>query len=100
MQIIQRPCITEKTLALAAKGYYTFVVGIKSNKGQIATAISTQYNVNVITISTITMHGKIHRAGKKMKMSVKPNWKKAVVRLASGQKIDVFDVSHEGEKQS
>lgn len=99
MEIITRPFITEKTLARAAKGYYTFVVFPKSNKAQIADAVSKQYNVKVTNVTTAMMHGKARRVGKKMKMVTKPNWKKAIVRLVPGQKIDAFDVSHEVEKK-
>lgn len=99
MEIITRPFITEKTLARAAKGYYTFVVFPKSNKAQIADAVSKQYNVKVTNVTTAMIHGKVRRVGRKMLRITKPNWKKAIIHLAPGQKIDAFDVSHEAEKK-
>ncbi|MBI2404854.1 50S ribosomal protein L23 [Candidatus Gottesmanbacteria bacterium] len=99
MEILKRPLMTEKTLAIARGGYYTFVVSQKSNKAQIAQAVSKQYNVKITDVRTAIMHGKVRRVGKKMKIRIKPNWKKAIVRVAPGQKIDAFDVSHEQEKK-
>lgn len=100
MEILKRPFMTEKTLALAHRGYYTFVVSQKSNKGQIAEAVGRQYNVKILDVRTMIMHGKVRRVGKKMKMVTKPNWKKAIVRVAPGQKIDAFDVQQETPRDS
>lgn len=75
-----KPIITEKSLALAAKGWYTFAVDAKSNKPQIAKAINDQYKVSVIDARSMVMH--------------KNGWKKAIVRLKAGQKIDAFE-THE-----
>ncbi|OGG11867.1 50S ribosomal protein L23 [Candidatus Gottesmanbacteria bacterium RBG_13_45_10] len=91
--IAKRPLISEKTLALAAKGWYTFVVDDKADKQQIAGAINAFYSVNVIEVRSVTMHGKVRRVGKAMKSVKRANWKKAMVRLASGQKIDAFEVT-------
>ena len=100
MEILKRPFMTEKTLALASRGYYTFVVSQKSNKAQIAKAVSKQYNVKIIDVRTAIMHGKVRRVGKKMKTIAKPNWKKAIVKVAPGQKIDAFDVAQETPRDS
>ncbi len=97
--IIRRPYITEKTLSQAAKGYYTFVVADASNKAQIAEAVGKQYNVVVTNVRTMRMHGKVRRVGKRQKQVQTEDWKKAVVMLKVGQKIDAFDVSQEEKKK-
>jgi large subunit ribosomal protein L23 len=91
--MIKRPLITEKTLTLAARGWYTFSVDTQASKEVIAQAISAFYKVNVIDVRTIGMHGKVRRVGKMSKYVKKADWKKAMVRLKKGQKIDVFEVT-------
>ncbi len=99
MQILIRPYITEKTMAHAQTGYYTFVVDIKTNKAQIAGAVKKQYKVTVTSVRTSTVHGKVRRTGRKMQPVRKPDWKKAIVILAKGQKIDAFEVTKEEGKK-
>lgn len=94
--IIEKPVITEKSLTLAGKGWYTFAVNFTATKERIAAEIAKFYKVKVLSVRTANMHGKIHKAGRKMKLTRKPDWKKAYVLLQSGQKIDVF---HELDKQ-
>lgn len=91
-----RPHITEKSMALAQQGWYSFVVSAGSRKESIAKEIGALYNVTVKEVRTIRRKGKMHRTGKKMIMKRKADWKKALVRLAKGQKIAVFDI---GEQQ-
>ncbi len=97
--IVNRPLITEKSLTLAGKGLYTFKVSLKADKSQIRREINRLYKVKVTDIRTVTMHGKTRRVGRKMTVIQKSNWKKAIVRLMKGQKIDAFEVTGEGEKK-
>lgn len=97
--IIQKPVITEKTLLLASRGWYTFAVGELVRKPQAASAIEDQYNVNVVAIKSIAMHGKMRRVGKRAVHIKRPDWKKMIVRLKSGQKIDIFDVTSAPEEK-
>lgn len=90
-----RPLITEKTMMLAQRGWYTFAVGAFERKEAIAKKIGDLYNVTVREIRTIRRSGKMHRSGKKMVMKQRPDWKKAMVRLAKGQKIAVFDIGEQ-----
>jgi large subunit ribosomal protein L23 len=96
--IIIRPHLTEKSLALAAKGYFTFVVANFARKEEIKSAIGNLYTVHVLEARTIAMVGKTRKAGKRMKTVSKAPWKKAIVRLSPGEKIDAFEISQ--EKQS
>lgn len=88
-----KPVITEKTLTLAGRGWFTFMVKLTAVKGDIAHTVSTFYKVKVIEVRTMTMPGKMRRVGKGMKPRQQPHWKKAMVHLAKGQKIDVFEVT-------
>ncbi|MBI5621128.1 50S ribosomal protein L23 [Candidatus Gottesmanbacteria bacterium] len=94
---IIKPVISEKSLAAAAKGWYTFAAVLMSRKPEIASAINALYGVTVTSIHTLIMHGKERKAGKRMKRVHRQDWKKAIVKLKSGQKIDAFDIheSHE-----
>lgn len=99
-QVIIKPIITEKSLSLAARGWYTFAVASASNKPHIARAIGDLYKVTVIDVRSMIMRGKEGRHGKRQKKVTKSDWKKALVRLKQGQKIDAFDIgeSHEHTK--
>ena len=87
-----RPVITEKSMTLAQKGWYTFAIGAFNRKEDIAKEIGKLYSVTVRDIRTIRMSGKNHRTGRKMIMKQRPDWKKAMVRLAKGQKIAIFEI--------
>lgn len=91
--IIKRPIITEKTLLLASRGWYTFAANIDASKYTIASELSRIYKVNVKEVRTITMHGKVRRVGRKAVPTAKPDWKKAMVTLKKGQKIDAFEIT-------
>ncbi len=93
-----RPHITEKSMALAQQGWYSFVVPAHQRKEAIAREINGLYNVTVREIRTIHRVGKMHRTGKKMTMKRKVDWKKAMVKLAKGQKIALFDIGEEKTK--
>ncbi len=97
--IIIKPVITEKSLSLASRGWYTFAVSLASNKGAIAQSVGNFYTVNVTDVRTIVMHGKEQRHGKRSQKVRGSDWKKALVRLKAGQKIDAFEVSGEEEKK-
>lgn len=91
--ILKRPVITEKSLRLASRGWYTFAVPASSRKEEIVVEFKTAYNVDVTEIRTMTMPEKIRRVGKKMNNVTRPEWKKALVQLKQGQKLDMFEVT-------
>ena len=93
MKTLIKPFITEKTLSLAGRGWYTFVVAVQAEKKQIAADVAKFYKVTVTDVRTVHMHGKVRRVGKKMQHRKKSDWKKAMVQLAKGQKIDAFEVT-------
>ncbi len=85
-----RPYLTEKTMTIAQRGWFTFVVRTDANKAEIAKEIEKLYKVNVIDVRTVNVHGKMKRAGKRQQAVLRPTWKKAMVELKSGQTIDAF----------
>lgn len=92
-QIIIRPIMTEKSLTLAARGWYTFMADALARKEQIASEIHDIYKVDVVDVRTMIMHGKTRRVGKKAKPTKKQDWKKTMVRLKPGQKISIFEIA-------
>lgn len=88
--IIKRPIITEKSSGLVDKLQYTFEVDVKANKVEIKKAIEEIFNVKVEAVRTINVHRKAKRLQRYE--GFKAAYKKAIVRLAEGQSIDVFEV--------
>jgi large subunit ribosomal protein L23 len=91
--VVIRPLITEKTLILASRGWYTFVVAKDADKMSVAKEVSQFYKVQVVSVRTISMHGKVRRVGRQMRYAKKADWKKALVQLKEGQKIDAFEIA-------
>ncbi len=90
-EVIKRPLISEKSTALAeVAGKYVFEVAAQANKFEIRDAVERLFKVKVREVRTATMHGKVKRVGRFE--TKRPNWKKAIVTLAEGQKIDFFQV--------
>lgn len=76
----------------AQSGWYSFVVPAHVRKEDIAKEISDLYAVRVTDVRTIKRTGKARRTGRKMIVKRRPDWKRAMVKLAKGQKIAVFDI--------
>ncbi|MFZ5535720.1 MAG: uL23 family ribosomal protein [Patescibacteria group bacterium] len=93
-----RPIITEKSMTLAQKGWYSFMLPAGSRKEGIAREINDLYNVTVREIRTIRRKGKMQRTGRKAVPKQRPDWKKAMVRLAKGQKIAIFDIGDQSKQ--
>jgi large subunit ribosomal protein L23 len=90
--IIRRPVVTEKSNIMADElGQYVFEVALNSNKIQIKSAIEEIFEVEVDRINTMVMPPKRGRRGRKWYMRT-TKWKKAVVTLKPGEKIELFDV--------
>jgi large subunit ribosomal protein L23 len=88
-EVIKRPIISEKSTALAeVGGRYAFEVAPQANKIEIKDAVQQLFNVKVRAVRTMVMHGKLKRTQRAQ--TKQANWKKAIVTLAEGQKIDFF----------
>jgi len=89
-EILVKPLVTEKSHEQLDKhGAYTFVVANVANKIEIAGAIEKQFNVKVRNVRTMRYAGKEKRMGKWV--GRKAAWKKAVVTLAEGDSIEIFE---------
>lgn len=88
-ELIHSPIITEKTMDLVEKdNRYTFRVAKSANKVEIKKAIEAIFSVTVVSVNTINVLPKFKRMGRHE--GFKPGYKKAIVKLAAGQKIDTF----------
>lgn len=88
--IIERPLITEKSVAGAESNKYTFRVVKTANKIEIAQAVEQVFNVKVDSVNTLTVKGKKRRVGKHPEGRT-TDWKKAIVSLRPGYKIEIFE---------
>ena len=90
-QIIKRPLIlTEKGNRLREQAnQYLFEVERTANKAQIRNAIETLFSVKVVRVHTLIVRGRMRRMGRGH--SKTRNWKKAIVSLKEGEKIDLFE---------
>ena len=87
--VLLRPIITEKTTVLTGLDKYVFEVDIRANKNQVKEAIQTAFSVRVAEVNTLIMKGKPKRFGRKT--TKRPDWKKAIVTLVHGDKIELFE---------
>ncbi|MEM8995792.1 MAG: 50S ribosomal protein L23 [Acidobacteriota bacterium] len=90
-EVIRRPLITEKaTLQREFAETYVFEVARDANKIEVKRAVEAQFGVKVAEVRTARMHGKLRRQGRFF--GRRPDWKKAYVRLADGEKpIEFFE---------
>ena len=91
-EIVIGPVITERTYLLYTQGRYTFRVSAKASKTEIKKALEEQYesqNIKVRDINTVTMRGKKRRMFRRAgAVGRTADWKKAIVTLGEGQKIE------------
>ncbi|MFZ5424687.1 MAG: 50S ribosomal protein L23 [Patescibacteria group bacterium] len=91
--VVIKPIVTEKTMALAADGRYVFKVNLKASKNAVAENVAEVYGVNVENVKTLIMPGKKRRISKTNKFTKTKKWKKAVVQLAKGESINLIEES-------
>ncbi len=88
--IIISPIITEKSMDLMeSNNTYTFKVDKNSNKVEIRNAVEEVFNVKVVNVNTMNIRGKERRIG--VHEGKRPDWKKALVKLAKGDEIEIFE---------
>ena len=89
-QIIKRPIVTEKgTMLRQQENQVIFAVAKNANKIEIKKAVEELFRVHVDDVKTMNMNGKIKRFG--MHTYKRPDWKKAIVTLKSGESIEVYE---------
>jgi len=89
--VILRPIVSEKSYALLDVGVYTFVVAPDANKVQIRQAVEQLFGVQVIKVNTLNRKGKRKRNRKSFTFGKRPDTKRAIVTLAEGQRIPLFE---------
>lgn len=87
-EVLRRPVITEKGTMLGELGKYAFEVARSANKIEIKKAVEQVFKVDVRAVNVIHVRGKMRRMGKSRGMTA--SWKKAVVTLKAGQRIELF----------
>jgi large subunit ribosomal protein L23 len=94
--VVIAPLITEKSMANTALQQYSFEVHVLATKTQIKHAIQEIFKVSVLKINTVTIPGKKKNFARKgvRTSGTRSNWKKAIVTLASGQKIELDGVNY------
>ncbi len=88
-EVLHRPLVTEKNTGLQALGKYAFEVADAANKTEIKLAVEKAFKVNVTAVNVVNLPGKTRRMGRR-EMPPRP-WKKAVVTLKEGDKIQLFE---------
>ena len=89
--IIFAPVVSEKSYDLIEQAnIYTFVVDRRANKTEIKEAVKSIFEVKVVSVNTMNKQGKVKRTG--WVLGKRPNSKRAMVKLAEGESIDIFGV--------
>ncbi|MEW6719127.1 MAG: 50S ribosomal protein L23 [Thermodesulfobacteriota bacterium] len=88
--VIKRPLITEKsTLLKGVSNCVLFAVDSRANKKEVRDAVEKSFKVKVVDVRTMNVAGKAKRRGRTV--GLRPGWKKAVVTLKEGDKIEFFE---------
>jgi large subunit ribosomal protein L23 len=88
--IIRRPVISEKSYALLDQNVYTFEVSPDANKVEIRQAVEAIFGVRVVNVNTLNRQGKRKRNRRDGKVGKRPDRKRAIVSLAEGDRIEIF----------
>lgn len=91
MRAVLKPIITEKSMQDSTKGKYVFQVDFKANKHQIAENIQSIYKVEVTKVNIIKVGSEEKTVRGRYKIKTQP-WKKAIITVKKGQKIEGFEV--------
>lgn len=89
--VILRPVISEKSYGLLDDDKYTFIVDKRADKTQIKAAVEEIFDVRVVKVNTQNRLGKVKRRG--WVQGRRPNLKRAIVTVAAGDEIELFDVA-------
>jgi large subunit ribosomal protein L23 len=89
--VILEPVVSEKSYQLLETGVYTFRVHPTASKPEIADAVRDIFNVKVVKVNTLNRKGKRVRDRKTGKYGTKPDTKRALVTLAAGETIPLFE---------
>ena len=88
-EILKRPLVTEKSTTLGESNRYVFEVDGAASKPEVKDAVQKAFNVSVLDVNMVAMRSKNKRFGVGYNRSTR--WKKAIVRLKEGDKIQLFE---------
>jgi large subunit ribosomal protein L23 len=89
--IIISPVVSEKSYGLIEQGVYTFVVDRKASKPEIHDAVEAIWAVKVVKVNTLNRHGKTQKNRRTNVKGARPDSKRAIVTLAAGNEIPLFE---------
>ncbi len=90
--VILEPIVSEKSFALLERNVYTFKVHPSSTKPEIAKAVEQVFDVQVLNVNTLRRRGKRIRNRRRLTYGRRPDTKRAMVTLAEGDSIELFEV--------
>lgn len=88
--VLIRPVISEKSTLETERNNYTFAVARDANKFLIKAAVEAEFKVKVLDVRVVSVRPKQKRRGRR-NLGVVPGWKKAIVTIAAGDKIELFE---------
>jgi large subunit ribosomal protein L23 len=88
--VILAPIVSEKSYALIEDGVYTFKVHPEASKPEIHDAVEAIFGVKVVKVNTLNRKGKRKRNRRTFTFGSRPDTKRAIVTLAEGETIDLF----------
>lgn len=88
-EVLRRPLITEKSTNLQTQNKYAFEIAEKANKPMVKQAVEKAFRVRVTGVNVVTVPGKTRRVGRQQVLT--RSWKKAIVTLQAGDKIEFFE---------
>ncbi len=91
MNVLIRPVVSEKTYALMDENVYVFIVDPKATKIDVRHAVEQAFNVTVTKVNTLNRKGKSVRNRRTGKLGSRPDTKRAIVTLKSGDSINLFE---------
>lgn len=90
-QVLLRPVVSEKSYRLMENGVYVFVVAPDATRIDVRYAVEQTFGVRVTNVNTLNRKGKLRRNRRTNTVGKRPDTKRAVVSLAPGDRIDLFE---------
>ena len=88
-EVLLAPVVSEKSYSLIAEGKYVFRIHPDAHRTQVRQAVEELFDVHVEGVNVLKVQAKPKRRG--MTKGIKPGWKKAIVQLREGDKIEIFE---------
>jgi large subunit ribosomal protein L23 len=90
-QVLLRPVVSEKSYRLMEDGVYIFVVAPDATRIEVRQAVERTFGVRVTNVNTLNRKGKLRRNRRTNTVGKRPDTKRAIVSLVSGDRIDLFE---------